>query len=1056
MRSFCLQCLCLAVLFSRNLTNCTIAEEEEPRRTFPIRRAIDGTRGRKYYDPEVDSTYDDYGSSNGRYNPYEDETDLSDIRDNVPGEPGVDYPAYSRLPQTEFVCEAHYRGYYADEAAGCQVFHVCDGSFLVSSFLCPVGSIFSQKLLTCDWWNKVDCSLTRNYHVINVESHVSEVDDDEILRKAFEMSRVRSAGERIPAETVIEEQDRPGDRRNQRVFKYTGNTVTERTNHLPTGRESYSDYPDYPSRHSSRYKATTNTKNRQQYQGKDYYSGDVGTDERNSEGENPSIKIYTIGQDRKNDRQGSLRNEFQASYAPTVPTVTTLAKRFYSPTVPTTYRPPTTRNAFDRYDLEFESSDHLYTARGRSEEIVKAATPAPISTKNNNQPVDSSSTTFSNIKNDVNDIEKSEIPHGPTQLPIDSPAQNSTDVQSLNATIESLDRKEKIITQDLDRLSEKITETLSILTIGDENRDPNVFSYNHEEDARSRDRNVEHSPEPSGIPDSTNSSASGISGNVYKPAEFLIPPKENQDEFRIMIPDEFSTGKNESLFSNPDELSGQNITHEIQSTKAPASTKKSQSPNDGNKNRESRIFRIIIGNNTVDSESSEELKTPKIVIERVKSIDLSPDSFASAGTFIGTSVIPENSEKIVQSVDASSFNLTKSIEFLPTTFSPENSSREIELPQTVDSIELVQENIKDNDSRRANNLTSIERDSTLSPSENVLVTQPISHDREVPSNASKIGDAIELSSSPIEFTLSVNKNQKIDPNGEEIRELIAQPEIGDSIGAADFKSFEIVRSDEHNSSPPDLESDGFNNQNSKTESTQNGNGNLRIPQGSEFESMKYLQSFVSSANGPNVPRPFSLEQTVISKLVKASSNAEDKTISTSSPSFSGAPEHLLVSGITDASDRSTEELNAEENLETLKTAPSGLTTDLEKSGAVSQLSQIFGRRNPKTDDSKLVFDLPESTRLYNFETGLPLDDSEKSSPRIEQEHRTQRSNETNEETQEVHTETVIKTEFIPSLGFSLNTDEEREEYMEAVVKGLLHDVTTANTTNHESNTSIES
>lgn len=39
-------------------------------------------------------------------------SDLSDIRKNVPGEPGVDYPAYTTLPQTGFTCEGRSRGNY--------------------------------------------------------------------------------------------------------------------------------------------------------------------------------------------------------------------------------------------------------------------------------------------------------------------------------------------------------------------------------------------------------------------------------------------------------------------------------------------------------------------------------------------------------------------------------------------------------------------------------------------------------------------------------------------------------------------------------------------------------------------------------------------------------------------------------------------------------------------------------------------------------------------------------------------------------------------------------
>ncbi|EFN65121.1 hypothetical protein EAG_06184, partial [Camponotus floridanus] len=72
-------------------------------------------------------------------------------------------------------------GYYADEAAGCQVFHVCH-DVLVSSFLCPIGSTFSQKLLTCDWWTKVDCSASNRYLERNRDSY--QIDDDEMIRKA--------------------------------------------------------------------------------------------------------------------------------------------------------------------------------------------------------------------------------------------------------------------------------------------------------------------------------------------------------------------------------------------------------------------------------------------------------------------------------------------------------------------------------------------------------------------------------------------------------------------------------------------------------------------------------------------------------------------------------------------------------------------------------------------------------------------------------------------------------------------------------------------------------
>ncbi|XP_063977982.1 uncharacterized protein LOC135162939 isoform X2 [Diachasmimorpha longicaudata] len=314
----------------------------DPRRTFPARRAIDGSRGRKYYVPEEEDTFDIYGAS-GQYDPYRDTT----------GEPGVDYPSYVTIPQTSFQCQNEYRGYYADEEAGCQLFHVCDGNFLVSSFLCPIGSTFSQKLLTCDWWNKVDCSSTRNYHVVNRDSLLSEVDDDEILRKAYEMTSLQTS------------------RKDVSIDSRSRNSILESArfiNDLQTSPNRYGDYadnsPEIQYKYSSRY-------NSDDFRDRapDYFSMLIQ--------QNPRIKIHTIGQDHKNDADHHSR-EFRPSYAPTVPTVTTTTRTFYSPTVPTTSARPMSR---PRHDLEFESSDHLYSARGKTtESSVSPATRPTIGT----------------------------------------------------------------------------------------------------------------------------------------------------------------------------------------------------------------------------------------------------------------------------------------------------------------------------------------------------------------------------------------------------------------------------------------------------------------------------------------------------------------------------------------------------------------------------------------------------------------------------------------------------------------------------------------------------
>ncbi|XP_015605943.1 uncharacterized protein LOC107272862 [Cephus cinctus] len=84
------------------------------------------------------------------------------------GKPNVDYPAFSKIPKTDFDCkEQRYKGFFGDPATGCQVWHYCDLNGGKSSFLCPNGTIFSQVALTCDWWFNVKCESTTQLYVLN-------------------------------------------------------------------------------------------------------------------------------------------------------------------------------------------------------------------------------------------------------------------------------------------------------------------------------------------------------------------------------------------------------------------------------------------------------------------------------------------------------------------------------------------------------------------------------------------------------------------------------------------------------------------------------------------------------------------------------------------------------------------------------------------------------------------------------------------------------------------------------------------------------------------------
>ena len=88
--------------------------------------------------------------------------------------PGEDYPIFSVVPETSFLCDGQVDGgYYGDPEAECQSFHICaadgTGGLTKYSFLCPNGTLFNQQYFICDWWFNVDCSLTTDLYYLNEE-----------------------------------------------------------------------------------------------------------------------------------------------------------------------------------------------------------------------------------------------------------------------------------------------------------------------------------------------------------------------------------------------------------------------------------------------------------------------------------------------------------------------------------------------------------------------------------------------------------------------------------------------------------------------------------------------------------------------------------------------------------------------------------------------------------------------------------------------------------------------------------------------------------------------
>ncbi|GFQ84682.1 chitin-binding type-2 domain-containing protein [Trichonephila clavata] len=153
--------------------------------------------------------------------PEEDSLEYSDLVINEPlrGIPGVHFPDYQEIPWTSFDCsdKKYHPGFYADTETGCQVFHVCY-DFKKASFLCPIGTIFNQAVLTCDFWYNSNCSTSPQYYYVNEgigqvhyknkevhnfdeygnqeESHV--VDDEVIHNNRDSISRHPLPGSRHP------------------------------------------------------------------------------------------------------------------------------------------------------------------------------------------------------------------------------------------------------------------------------------------------------------------------------------------------------------------------------------------------------------------------------------------------------------------------------------------------------------------------------------------------------------------------------------------------------------------------------------------------------------------------------------------------------------------------------------------------------------------------------------------------------------------------------------------------------------------------------------------
>uniref|UniRef100_A0A034V053 Coiled-coil domain-containing protein 93 n=1 Tax=Bactrocera dorsalis TaxID=27457 RepID=A0A034V053_BACDO len=103
-----------------------------------------------------------------------------DLRHTIPGEPEVDYPIYSEVPKTSFECTGKHEGYYADMETRCQAFRICAHTARGTQgfgFLCPNGTLFSQKNFVCDWYRNVNCAESEQYYSKNSANRIGSSSD---------------------------------------------------------------------------------------------------------------------------------------------------------------------------------------------------------------------------------------------------------------------------------------------------------------------------------------------------------------------------------------------------------------------------------------------------------------------------------------------------------------------------------------------------------------------------------------------------------------------------------------------------------------------------------------------------------------------------------------------------------------------------------------------------------------------------------------------------------------------------------------------------------------
>ena len=991
----------------------------------------------------------------------------------------------------------------------------------------------------------MDCSASSKYIDVNRDSY--QQDDDEMIRNAYAMISLQS-GTDVTKDGLVDP-DRTGSivdyqRGSGRILDYsqvdtTGNDL--RTNFDYSAPASRNFLPPY------QLKGTRKSETSRSYQEKFYSSDKSGSPYQDS----PIIRVQKIndpgyGSQMNKDFQDAYRrpneftNQFQPSYAPTVPTVTTTTRRFYSPTVPTMFRSSTL--AYNKLDQVIDSSDY-YFSRGRTNSFVtpptrvftskdfsgrdsrkSVAVPSRKSSRDDEY-VKQASYEYDYEDADSEERTKEERPSERFQVRVlddfnlnrtkaarvggsslfeevygrfrdqdnfdsadDFEARGSIGLgQALHQSYRGISvrqqnpvKVETKIHDEFNSRGEEVRHTLAkpeSAYYSEEEKEGTTEQYQRDDqrdDEKSNSNGFPSTTTPSVIEstikastiaresshssisesDSANSSVvnseySNVQNEkgsiddfqMSRPAEFLEPPLERtQSKFQIKVPD---------LFEGSTLLIRYTTQHD-----APDSSSTTELPS----------FEGADSDDYIDQSTS--LDGVAAITSNYRGTEISGDSSFQNHRATVASTLVSSRDRSNARIPAKHHSAGRAEEDAPV-----KAKNDTENEGQIDRIDLefsaddVQNSnvesatpsglassigtFEERSTRRFNEtwpssaIKSIDVESSVaerSVDETKRKTSDESKNHKVstgnallrssrPETLRHIEESIDRNNSPYQVTLTMNKDEELMPTGRDIiSKLIARQGKETSSFSDEIHELEIIKSVE-----PEIRrttESQTNISNVREESMLGRNDTTGVDltdiKRNSPNMVSLLQLMSELLKLDRVPRPFSL------------SDAQSSRPKARSPSPSIASLGTIAKDVNSNAEQQDEATFPPQETSTLNSRTSASRS---KEEILGQLEENFGEPLYR-EGKRSSLELPEKERSVDFQAAVSdktiASSTVRTNSKVDVESTTTSVTSTPNVTSTTGSgKTVVKTEFVPSIGFSLDTDEGREEYVEAVLGGLI-------------------